>query len=117
MKNCQNWSRMRLRSGDKLQDKERKVSMDTENKGSSLYVGIDCQKETPGVCYQDAQMKEAQVLPLAIQNAVNYVGWRKPRTTVQVGAPFGLQEFMDDKNKLDAPRAADFAQQQIEKML
>ena len=38
--------------------------MDTENKGSSLYVGIDCQKETPGVCYQDAQMKEAQVLPL-----------------------------------------------------
>lgn len=64
MKNCQNWFRMRLRSGDKLQDKERKVSMDTENKGSSLYVGIDCQKETPGVCYQDAQMKEAQVLPL-----------------------------------------------------
>ncbi len=64
-----------------------------------------------------ASRGKAQVLPLAIQNAVNYVGWRKPRTTFQVGAPFGLQEFMDDKNKLDAPRAADFAQQQIEKML
>lgn len=38
--------------------------MDTENKDSGLYVGIDYQKETPEVCYQDVQMKEAQVLLL-----------------------------------------------------
>lgn len=64
-----------------------------------------------------ASRSKAQVLPLAIQNAVNYSGWRKPRPVVQVGEPFALNEFMDDKNKLNASAAADYARQQIEKML
>ncbi|HBN57374.1 MAG TPA: hypothetical protein DD414_11430 [Lachnospiraceae bacterium] len=47
-----------------MRNREREIAMDMEDKNGSLYVGIDCQKETPGVCCQDAQMKEAQVLPL-----------------------------------------------------
>ncbi len=64
-----------------------------------------------------AQRGKAQVLPLAISNAVNYAGFRKPRTTVQVGEPFDLDGFLDERKKINAPAAADFAHQRIEKML
>lgn len=64
-----------------------------------------------------ASRGRAQVLPLAIREAANYTSLRKPRPAVQIGEAFALNNFLDEKNKLDAPAAADFAQQKIEKML
>ncbi len=64
-----------------------------------------------------AQRGKAQVLPLAISNATNYAGWRKPRTAVLIGEAFELDGFLDERQKIDSPAAADFAQQRIEKML
>lgn len=64
-----------------------------------------------------ASRGKAQVLPLAICNAANYGRLRRPRAAVQVGEPFGLDGFLDERKKLADRPAAAFAQQKIEKML
>lgn len=64
-----------------------------------------------------ASRGKAKVLPLAIHDAANYASLRKPRSAVQIGEPFDLAGFCDDRNKIDAPAAADFARQTIKKML
>lgn len=64
-----------------------------------------------------ASRGKAQVLPLAIYNAPNYASLRKPRTAVQVGEPFSLADFLDEKKKFAPQPAADFALATVEKML
>lgn len=64
-----------------------------------------------------ASRGKAQILPLAISDAPNYAGLRRPRPKVQIGEAFGLEDFLDERNKLDAPAAADFVRQTVGKML
>lgn len=64
-----------------------------------------------------AHRAKAKVVPLALVNAERYVGLGKNRPTADMGPAYDLDRFLGGNGKLDDKAAAEFAREDLKKLL